>query len=187
MVELNLEVSDFDTGKTHMLYLPDDCGGIDYSHDLQITDWDLEVPIGYLNDVRGVVAFFKSLKFLYPDMTNDIFKCIFEVSQEKSILSQRFIDKITTGDFMFEECVGIEDWAGRIEARCARYLVSELHVPFAKNVTLKIMKNMADLAEDPMKSPIWNTVWRYYKKMGFRIIETSGKAYVFNWKDAVCI
>lgn len=184
MVELKVEVDDWDTGETVPLTLPCDLRGkIDTSHELQIIDWDGFISIGYYNDIKKLNEVLEEINTECPALTLELLDKILDASGAYGLDDEDFVKKLCGNDFMFEEIVGTDNWLiSTDEEKCACYLATEMYIPFAKNITEEHLDEIKDDLVDVIQ---WDTVWRYYEHMGFKIIDIDNRLYILHWGDAM--
>lgn len=186
MVELLVELYDFDTGDTQTVILP--CNirqEVDLSHELQMISWEPFIWIGEDN-VSTVNNIIERINVENPDITAEILEAVLEKSSENSLASKKFIEKICNNDFMLERVEEFESpFVESDEAICARHLATTGMIPFAANINQNTLEEMK-------KSPAkinWDVVWKYYKNMGFVIISKDDcfpiddALYIFHWGD----
>lgn len=182
MIELNITVEDFDTHKTVYMKLP--CvvkDMVNVGHDLQITDWDLKMPIDFCSDIESLNKTIEDINCDNPNITLEILEVIARTTGCR-LSDSSFIEKLCSNDFMFEEVdmSGYDiDLISDIE-RCAHYMVTELEIPFAKNLG----KKMDEMKVRPKAFYDWRVVWRLYTKMGFQLLHIGKNSYIFNWRNA---
>ena len=180
MIEIKVQIDDWDTGESIGLTLPCDIRRyVDVTHDLYVVDWEGDINIGYYNDVFDLNDLIDDINTENPSMTFEILSAILKASGCGSLNNEEFTDKICESDFMLEEIVGVIGTTN--EEKCARYLATEMMIPFAKNI------DDTKLEEICRRAPKvnWTEVWKYYFIMGFQILTIDKKLYVFHWGDAV--
>lgn len=182
MIKLKVEVDDWDIGETTQLTLPCEVkNSVDVSHELQIIDWDGNFCIGF-DDVVELNEAIEDINSENPCMTLELLEVILEASNSSSLNDKRFLEKICNSDFMLEELVGTEKWLmSSEEEKCACYLATEMLIPFAKNITTDYLESISENLVDVID---WNTVWRYYFQMGFKVISLGDTIYAFHWGNA---
>lgn len=179
MVNLRVEVDDWDTGESTELTLPCDVKNkVDTTHELQITDWQAEMSIGFYDDVQKLSELLDDINAETPSMTLEILEAILNASYCAELSDKEFVRKICSSDYMFEEIT--ETNGSTIKEKCARFLANEMMIPFAQNINEGILEKISRMPD----KVLWNKVWDYYDNMGFQIIEVDGKHYAFHWGDA---
>lgn len=180
MIKIKVQVDDWDTGESTELTLPCDVKNkVDTSHSLYIIDWEGDLMIGYCDDIIELNNVIDDINYECPSMTVEILDAILRASGCSDLSDKDFIQKICSSDFMFEEITGVTGATN--EEKCARYLATEMMIPFAKNITdtkLETICTKVDKIE-------WKKVWAHYETMGFEIITIDTKLYAFHWGDAV--
>lgn len=180
MIKLKVQVDDWDTGESIELALPCDVKNkVDTSHSLYIIDWESDLTLGYYDDIIELNNVIDDINAECPSITIEILDAILHTSGCSDLGDKDFIRKICSSDFMLEEITGVT--GATKEEKCARYLATEMMIPFAKNITdikLETICEKADKVE-------WKKVWEHYEAMGFEIIVIDTKLYAFHWGDAV--
>lgn len=180
MIKIKVQVDDWDTNESTELTLPCDVKNkVDTSHSLYIIDWEGDLMIGYYDDIIELNNVIDDINAECPSMTVEILDAILRASGCSDLSDKDFIQKICSSNFMFEEITGVTGATN--EEKCARYLATEMMIPFAKNITdtkLETICTKADKVE-------WKKVWAHYETMGFEIITIDTKLYAFHWGDAV--
>ncbi len=180
MIKIKVQVDDWDTGESTELTLPCDVRNkVDTSHNLYIIDWESDLMIGYYDDIAELNNVLDDINAECPSMTIEILNAIFNASGCSDLSNKDFIRKICSSDFMFEEITGaIGTTNGE---KCARYLATEMMIPFAKNITDTVLDTICAKADKVE----WKKVWEHYETMGFEIINIGKKLYAFHWGNAV--
>lgn len=180
MIKIKVQVDDWDTNESTELTLPCDVKNkVDTSHSLYIIDWEGDLMIGYYDDIIELNNVIDDINAECPSMTVEILDAILHASGCSDLSDKDFIQKICSSNFMFEEITGVTGATN--EEKCARYLATEMMIPFAKNITdtkLETICTKADKVE-------WKKVWAHYETMGFEIITIDTKLYAFHWGNAV--
>ena len=175
MIALTVTVDDWDTGKAETLLLPCNLRQyLDLSHELQVTDWEDTIPIGTCNDIETLNDVLEQINDENPTLTNHLLSEMLKAVQ-KDLGDYGISEKLIEGNFMLEAVPA--DITKTDDEKCARFLATMYHVPFAKNITIKKLEEM-DRNKDQVN---WKIVWEHYKHMGFRHIRSMGKLYVLHW------
>lgn len=173
MIQLNVEVSNLDTGDTKYVTfpcnlrteLPDffDCIILSVSPDIQINRND---EIERLNDVLD------EINSENPSMDENYLALLVEASPSGGdLFNEDFVRRLKENDFLFED-ISEQDGGSRMTTReiAARYLATELMVPFDRGITSELLERIAKSA---LPSYIdWFEVWDQYEAAGFKL---SGK------------
>ena len=134
MVKIKVQIDDLDTGEFTELTLPCDVKNrVDTSHSLYISAGYGDSIIGYYDDIIQLNNILDDINAECPSMTVEILDGILHASGCDDLSDEGFIQKICSSDFMFEEIVGITGTTN--EEKCAKYLATEMMIPFAKNIT----------------------------------------------------
>jgi len=182
MIKLNITVEDFDTHATYYIQLPCQIKDVlNLSHDLQITEWDSSMMLDYCSDIESLNKVIEDINCENPNMTLEILEDILKATCCK-LSDKFFIDKLCSNDFMLEEVdtSGYDIDLISDSERCAHYMVTELEIPFAKNLGGK----MSEMKIRPKSFYDWRVVWGLYSKMGFQLLRIGRNLYVFNWRNA---
>ena len=182
MIKIKVQVEDWDTGELIDLTLPCDVKNhVDTTHDLYIIDFESDLDIGYYDDILKLNEVIDDINAESPSMTVEILDAILKHSGCSDLSSDEFLQKICRSDYMLEEVCNTMKSMYELEEECAKYLATEMMIPFAKNITEdKLLK----MSLSP-SSVVWKKVWEYYDTMGFEIITAGNKVYAFHWGDAV--
>ena len=182
MIELNITVDDFDTQKTVYIKLP--CvvkDMVNTGHDIQITSWDSKMPLDFCSNIESLNKVIEDINCDNPNITLEILEEIVRTTGCR-LSDSSFIEKLCSNDFMFEEVdtSGYDIDLISDSERCAYYMVTELEIPFAKNLEGK----MIEMKIRPKSFYDWRVVWGLYSKMGFQLLRIGTNLYVFNWRNA---
>lgn len=181
MVKLKIEVEDFDLGESIEVTLPCDIKNkVDLSHELLIVNYNNDLSLGYYDEVDRLNELLDDINAESPAMTIDILSSILIASGCYELSDKTFIEKITNSDFMFEEISIEDDLDMSDKERCAKFLATEMMIPFAKNITEDKLEEITKLKNNVY----WIDVWDFYDTMGFQIIRLGEKIYAFHWGDA---
>ena len=179
LIKLRVEVADTDVLTHTYITLP--CNlkqEVDTSHDLQITDWDSIISIGY-DDIVELNEAIDKMNAENPMLSLSLLEKIMEASGVHSLDDKELQRKICDSDYLLEK---LDDDAltGFSDNRegCAWFLSAKMGIPFAKNISNDFLTN---IQTDKIN---WIKVWEYYSKMGFRIIKCNEAIYVFHWGNA---
>ena len=184
MIKVPVEVEDYDTCKSFNLILPCDIKSkLDISHELMLIDWDSGIFLGSTRDVLSLNAAIERINTENPAMTLPILEALYDASYVSSLDNEEFLRKICENDFMLEPVCGTGNWCllGLDEEACACYLATEMCIPFAKNVTQQLIKEMKGEQIDNVD---WEIVWEYYEIMGFEKMIIDRQTYLFHWGNA---
>lgn len=180
MIKIKVQVDDWDTGESIELTLPCDVKNkVDTTHNLYIIDWEGNLALGCYDDITKLNNVLDDINAECPSMTLEMLETILEASGCGDLSDKDFIQKICSSDFMIEEIVGVTGATDK--EKCARYLTTEMMIPFAKNITEAKLEDICAKSD----KVIWKKVWEYYEIMGFELITIDKKLYAFHWGDAV--
>lgn len=181
MIKFELMVCDEDSGELVVLDMP--CNikeWVDPGHSLSFIDWDCDLPIALCDDICKLNDIIEDINAENPAMTTKLLSMVFDASGSCSIEDEEFLRKINTNDFMLEK-VDTKNSVLTPEEVSAKFLVQQCEIPFAKNITNKCIAEI----NSNTKIVNWEAIWKYYKKMGFKIIKSEDETlYVFHWGDA---
>lgn len=178
MVKIKVLVEDMDTDEFTELTLPCDVRNkLDTSHSLYIADWERAIGIGYCDDVVQLNDALDEINAECPSMTIEILEAII-LTVNGDLDNEYFVQKICSNNFLFEEITGVSGTTD--EEKCARYLATEMMIPFARNITDIKLETICANANKVK----WEKVWKHYETMGFEIITIDTKLYAFHWGNA---
>ncbi len=147
--------------------LPDyfDCVILSVSPDIQLSRND---EIERLNDVID------EINSENPSMDEDYLALLIEASPSGDLFDEDFVRRLKENDFIFEDISDIDNEPSMLTREiAARYLATELMVPFDRGITSELLE---EIAESELPSYIdWFEVWGQYEVAGFKIMESTNK------------
>ena len=183
MINISVDILDWDTGNIETVALPLSSLSsslIDAEHELIISNWDGSCLLGE-DDVIVLDKKIKTINEEVPSLTIELLELIWSVTDEFSLFDDHMVKKITTKDFMLDEVPYPPPFNDLlIDEYCAKYLLLNLNVPFAQNITKDEIKK---ISENPEKVD-WSIVWAYYDFMGFKQLSFGKHLFVLHWGDS---
>ena len=125
-----------------------------------------EISLSRYDDVERLNDILEEINSENPDMTAEYLGILLDASG-MDIFDATFIRKASSNDFMFEDLSDIEDENMTWEEIAARYLTTELRVPFGGLGTESIKL----LGDTKIANYVdWSEVWGQYVDIGFTIV-----------------
>ena len=146
-----------------------------------IVSCDPNIPLSKCDDVGLLNDILEEINSVNPDMTAEYLGVLL-IASGLDISDETFVRRASSNSFMFKDLSAIQ-WEMTSQEIAARYLVTELKVPFdgVDNETL-----LAFGSEGVASYIKWEDIWTAYTIMGFSLIEDPGLGcgtlYLVYWK-----
>lgn len=174
MIKLEVELQDLNgDGPDKTITLPCNLKSeLNEQSEYVIVSCDPDIPLSKCDDVCLLNDILEEINSVNPDMTAEYLGVLL-VASGLDISDEIFVRRASSNSFIFKDLSAIQ-WEMTAEEIAARYLVTELKVPF-DGVDGETISALGD--EKVAEYINWGGIWSVYTIMGFSLVEDSGFGY----------
>lgn len=186
MVRLEIELEDVTNDyQLETIVLPCNLRStIDLQHEYVIVSCDPDIPI-YGDDVQKLNDILDEINCENPEMTAEYIQILMEAAGSADLFDEEVIRRIKENDFLFSDLTDISEFGYMSNCeKAARYIASEMKVPFDKNLSKQFFQLIQD--STVVEYIDWDRIWNQYELIGFKLIESdiieNGGLYLVHWR-----